>query len=281
MTGAQGVQITHRGRVIRLKWHRLRWQAGDAAFDPARLAQGLALGAAMEIDLRARADDGFAVLHDAELEGETTGQGPVAAVTGADLARLRLLHLPRAPLTSEELAGLMGAAHPAALLQFDMKNTRAEVSPAQIAHLARAFAPHAGHIILSGGSEALIADLALAIPGVAKGYDPTDDLVALAPNLDAMAARLMACLRHPVKPDMVYLNWELLLETAARGLDMVAMARADGVKVDAWTHAMTDPQAGFSDAEWARFQALLDLGPDQITTDAPQATEAAWAAQLG
>ena len=95
-----------------------------------------------------------------------------------------------------------------------------------------------------------------------------------------MEARLTACLRHAVKPDMVYLNWELLLVTAERGLDLVALARAEGVAVDAWTHAMADPEAGFSDREWAQFQALLALSPDQITTDAPLATEAAWAARV-
>ena len=56
---------------------------------------------------------------------------------------------------------------------------------------------------------------------------------------------------------------------------MVALAHAEGVAVDAWTHAMVNPEAGFSDVEWAQFSALLKLKPDQITTDSPLATEAA------
>lgn len=280
MAAGQGLGLQAGDRAIRLKWHRLRRRPGDAPFDPARLAEGLALGASMEIDLQVRKDDGFAVLHDADLSGETTGRGLVRWATGDDLGRLRLRHLPRAPLASEELAGLMGACHPDALLQFDMKNDRAEVSPGQVAALARDFAPHAGHIIVSGACERLIADLAQALPGLRKGYDPTDDLLALAPDLAAIEARLLACLRHSVKPDMVYLNWQMLLDLAARGLDLVAMAHAEGVLVDAWTHAMADPEDGFSGVEWAQFQALVALGPDQITTDAPQATEAAWGQRL-
>ncbi len=270
---SDGLQILT-PQPIRLKWHRLRRHATDGEFDPQNLALGLALGASMEIDLQARGDDGFAVLHDADLSGETDGSGPVARCTAETLAGLRLAS-GRAPLTSEALAGLLGAAHPAALLQFDMKNQRSEVSDTHIAHLAALFAPHAASLIVSGGSEALIADLAAAIPGLRKGYDPTDEMLA-AGTLSAMEARLLASLRHPVKPDMVYLNWEMLVGAAALGLDMVALAHADGVTVDAWTHEMADPAAGFSPDEAARFQALIALAPDQITTDSPLATEAAF-----
>jgi glycerophosphoryl diester phosphodiesterase len=233
----------------------------------------------MEIDLQVRADGGFAVLHDDDLSGETTGHGPVAQATAQDLGGLRLLRLGRAPMTSEELAGMLGQAHPAAVLQFDMKNGLAEVGPAGIAHLATHVADKAAGLIVSGASEPLIAALAQAIPGLRKGYDPTDELIALEAAA-AVERRLLACLPHPVKPDMVYLQWEFLLWMAGKGLDMVALAQAEGVAVDAWTHAMADPGAGFSGAEWDRFAALLALGPDQITTDAPLATEQAFLARI-
>jgi glycerophosphoryl diester phosphodiesterase len=60
------------------------------------------------------------------------------------------------------------------------------------------------------------------------------------------------------------------------GLDMIALAHDEGVTVDAWTHAMAEPDAGFSDAEWVEFSDLVALKPDQITTDSPLATEAAF-----
>lgn len=89
---------------------------------------------------------------------------------------------------------------------------------------------------------------------------------------------LTAELRGATAPDTCYLSWELVLEAQARGLDLVALCHAEGVKVDAWTFTIADP-AGFSDAEWGQFSALMALGPDQITTDEAIATEAAWIAR--
>jgi hypothetical protein len=86
-------------------------------------------------------------------------------------------------------------------------------------------------------------------------------------------------LRDAVRPDMVYLQWEMVVEAARQGLDMVALSHAEGVSVDAWTHKMAAPTQGFSAAEWVEFAALMALRPDQITTDEPVATEAAWAAR--
>ena len=65
---------------VRLKWHRLRRHPQEAEFDPANLARGLKLGASMEIDLQ-RAAEGFVVLHDTDLSGETLGAGPVAGAS--------------------------------------------------------------------------------------------------------------------------------------------------------------------------------------------------------
>lgn len=276
---AEGLSFTWNNRPIRLKWHRLRRHVTESEFDPAHLALGLALGASMEVDLQALADGSFAVLHDADLSGETDGFGPVAQATAEQLATLRIKGQDRAPLTSDRMASLARTAHPEALLQLDMKNTREDVSAAHIAHFAHHFAPLAPNLIASGASDALIAALAAAVPGMKCGYDPTDAL-AEEPSLPRMEQRLLACLRQDPKPDMVYLNWEILIATAASGLDMVALAHAEGVAVDAWTHALQDPLAGFSDAEWHRFVCLLDLAPDQITTDSPVATEIAVRARL-
>ena len=272
----EGLALHVDGWPIRLKWHRLRRRLSDPEFGVDVLAEGFRLGASMEIDLQVRADGGFALLHDDDLDRETTGHGPVRGQTGAELTKLSLRGQGRPPILTEDLASMIHAAHPEALLQFDMKNDVVQVGAAGIAHLAAHFSPVSDALIVSGGSEPLIAALAKAMPGLKKGLDPTDDLLALWPQgLAVVSARLMATLRHPMRPEMVYLNWEMLLDAAARDLDMVALAHAEGVAVDAWTHAMVNPEAGFSDVEWAQFSALLKLKPDQITTDSPLATEAA------
>lgn len=280
MTQGAGLQIDVNGRVTRLKWHRLRRSLADPEFGAAVMAQGFRLGATMELDLQVRGDGGFVVLHDETLDRETTGTGPVSTLTGAEIAALRYRSQDRAPILSEDLAALLGAAHPAALLQFDMKNTAGQVGPRGLDHFAALFSDRCGAIIVSGGSIPLIRALAQRMPDLKRGYDPTDDLLALWPDgLAAMERHLQAVLRDEVKPDMVYLQWEMVVRAARRGLDMVALAHAEGVQVDAWTHRLTNPALGFTDAEWAAFSALLALHPDQITTDEPVATQAAFLAR--
>jgi glycerophosphoryl diester phosphodiesterase len=273
----EGLSITPDGWPIRLKWHRLRRRLSDPEFGAEVLAEGFRLGASMEIDLQVRADGGFVVLHDDDLDRETTGTGPVRRHSGADLGRLSLRAQNRPPILSEELAGMIRDAHPGALLQFDMKNDLTEVGAAGVAHLAALFGNVSDTLIVSGASEPLIAALAGAMPGLKKGLDPTDELLALwsAEGLAGVEKRLRQCCRHPLDIDMVYLSWEMLVEAAALGLDMVALAHAEGVAVDAWTHEMASPETGFTDSEWTRFSALTRLKPDQITTDSPIATEAA------
>jgi glycerophosphoryl diester phosphodiesterase len=272
-----GLQITRAGHVTRLKWHRLRTSLTDPEFGAAVMATGFRLGASMELDLQVRADGGFVVLHDETLDRETTGTGPVLAQSAAQLAALRYRTQNCAPILSEDLAGMLGEAHPDALLQFDMKNTLEQVGPQGIDHFAALFAGHP-QIIVSGGDLPLIRALADRIPGLKRGYDPTDDLLDLLPKTGFAGAgrHLAQVLRDRVKPDMIYLQWEMLLSAAQMGLDMIAMAHAEGVLVDAWTHAMATPSQGFSDAEWTAFSDLVALKPDQITTDSPLATEAAF-----
>ena len=282
MTQAAGLQIDVHGHTTRLKWHRLRRSMADPEFGAAVMAEGFRLGASMELDLQVRGDGGFVVLHDDTLDRETTGTGSVAALTGAQIAALSYRTQDCAPILSEDLAGMLASAHPAALLQFDMKNSIADLGQNSLDHFADHFADRCSAVIISGGSIPLIRALAERIPALKRGYDPTDDLLDLwgQSGLPAVERHLLTVLRDEVKPNMIYLQWEMVLEAAAKGLDMVALAHAEGVQVDAWTHRMEHPAQGFSDAEWSRFAALLALQPDQITTDEPVATETAYIARV-
>ena len=282
MTG-NGTDLYHDGHRTRLKWHRLRRSMADPEFGAAVLAEGFRMGASMELDLQVRADGGFVVLHDARLERETLGHGPVGMLTGPELAAIRYRTQDRALILSEELAGMVSVAHPDTVLQFDMKNDLAEVGPRGVAHLADLFGDKLGAIIVSGGSLPLISALGERMPDLKRGIDPTDRLLDLWPSvgLAGVEACLLEDLRGGTEPDMVYLQWEMMLAAARQGLDMVALAHAEGVQVDAWTHKMSAPQAGFSDDEWREIAALMTLRPDQITTDDSVATEAAWLKRMG
>ncbi|ANK95107.1 glycerophosphoryl diester phosphodiesterase protein (plasmid) [Rhizobium sp. N6212] len=282
LADSQGLEISHEGHRTRLKWHRLRKRFADPLFSAEVMAEGFAAGASMELDLRVRADGGFVVLHDSELEGETTGRGPIAAKNVADLRDVRMKDGARPLILSEDLADMMQATHPAALLQFDMKDDYDAVGARGIEHLARHFRDIAASVIISGGSLDLIVAVKEKLPHLLRGIDPTEKLYDIRESSGWSAAEmeLRADLRGPTEPDTIYLHWHLILDAAKDGLDLIGLCRDEGKRVDAWTFTLKDPVAGFNDAEWRSFSTLMALKPDQITTDEAPATERAWARRV-
>lgn len=276
-----GLAIERAEHVTRLKWHRLRRSRSDPEFGAAVLAEGFALGASMELDLQVRADGGFAVLHDASLDRESSGRGSVRDKTAADLSAVVYRESNAPLLLTEQLSGMLQVAHPDALLQFDMKNDLDEVGAAGVDHLASLFGENSSHLIVSGGSTELIVAIASRMPGIRRGIDPTDRLVELwrAHDLAAVETALREEARGPAEPDTIYLAWELLLKAYDAGLDLVGLCHAEDVEVDAWTYTLAHPSTGFSAGEWHEFSTLVTLRPDQITTDEAVATEAAWLAR--
>ncbi|WP_205930490.1 glycerophosphodiester phosphodiesterase [Rhizobium leguminosarum] len=275
---AQGLEISHEGHRTRLKWHRLRKRFSDPLFSAEVMAEGFAAGASMELDLRVRADGGFVVLHDKELEGETTGHGPVAEKSVSDLNDIRMQERDRPLILSEDLAAMMQSTHPAALLQFDMKDDYEAIGASGVAHLATHFRDIAASVIVSGDSLDLIVAVKEKLPHLLRGIDPTNKLydIRMANGWKAVETELRADLSGPTEPDTIYLHWPLILDAANAGLDMIALCQDEGKRVDAWTFTLKDPEAGFSEGEWRSFSALMALKPDQITTDEAPATERAW-----
>lgn len=278
MRKADGLEISHEGATTRLKWHRLRSRPGDPLFSPQVMARGFLVGASMELDLRVRADGGFAVLHDELLQGETTGHGPVHESLRANLAPLKMLDGDGGVMSSEELAGLIAKANPRALLQFDMKDDFKLIGAKGIDHLRDHFSGALDRIIVSAHDLDLIAALKKVMPDLRRGIDPTDKLAEIGPQRgwSAVERELVADLQGPTEPNTIYLEWHLLLAAARAGLDLIALCHMHDKLVDAWTFNLKDPEQGFTDQEWAEFSALMALKPDQITTDLAPATELAW-----
>ena len=277
-----GLAITTDKSQARLKWHRLRQRVSDPEFGAAVMAKGFRLGASIALDLRVRADGGFAVLHDDTLERETDGHGPVRFWTAQTLAALSYNADPRPLMLSEDLAALMPSAHPEALLQFDMKDDLAAIGPRGIDHLTEHFAASGSPLIFSGACLDLIAAIAQRLPNAKRGIDPTDRIVALLEtgHLADVEPALITEIQGKTAPDTVYLSWELLLHTRPLGLDLVALCHAEGVKVDAWTFTPHDAGNGLRATEWMDFRALVALQPDQITTDDAIAMATTWAARM-
>ena len=273
-----GLEILHEGHRTLLKWHRLRKRFADPLFSAEVMAEGFAAGASMELDLRVRADGGFVVLHDEELEGETSGHGLIAEKSKDDLRGVLMQEGNRPLILSEDLAAMMQSTHPAALLQFDMKDDYEAIGAKGIEHLAAHFRDIAASVIVSGGSLDLIVAVKEKLPHLLRGIDPTDKLndIRKANSWKAVEAELRADLSGPTEPDTIYLHWPLILDAANAGLDLIALCHDAGKRVDAWTFTLKDPEAGFSEAEWRGFSALMALKPDQVTTDEAPATERAW-----
>ncbi len=274
----QGLEIVRGGNATRLKWHCLRRQTRDPLFSAEVMQAGFALGASMELDLRVRADGGFVVLHDPDLEGETTGSGLIAEKSADDLRAVRMKGDSRRLIFSENLAAMLQSAHPEALLQFDMKDDYDCIGEKGIAHLAVHFQNIAASVIVSGASLDLIVAVKEKLPQLKRGIDPTNKLVEIYRNqgLKAVETDLLADMRGPTEPDTIYLHWPLILRAAKEGLDLIALCRSEDKLVDAWTFTLKDPRNGFSDGEWRDFSVLLAMKPWQITTDEAPATERAW-----
>jgi len=255
--------LAHGGRTVRLKWHMLRQTPDDPPFARANLCVGLAAGASLEVDLRRLACGRFVCLHDAELEGETTGRGPVAAIDAEAIAGLEMRDAAgERPLLLDELADAVraGPCAPGALVQLDLKDT--DVDGASCAMLAATLNGIAGRFILSGCDWDAVKRLGGGVAGLALGYDPYDDAG------DDPAEALRAIRERAPEADTIYLHRELVRATHERGDPLVARLRAQGHRVDCWTIDHGQPEA-IDD-----LRAALAEGCDQITTN----SAAAWAA---
>lgn len=268
---ADPLRIQHAGRSSVLKWHRARRRADDPAFTIARILQGLRAGASVEIDINPLACGDFAVIHDATLDRETTGTGPVAEIEGAAFERLHrrkengaLTNEPA--LTLSALARALGhAAGHGALLQLDLKCGDADLTLAHAERLAASLSPMAGDVILSGGDAGAVLRLTAAVPRLLQGFDPChdDSVVNLARtgDFDAFVAAALAA-----APDsaMIYLDLRLPLLAAGQGADLIAPFHRAGKRVDCYTLPATTPDIA------AIARQLVSLGADQITTDDPE-----------
>jgi glycerophosphoryl diester phosphodiesterase len=271
---AHDVAIETGGHRVRLKWHRLKRHRDDLNFTPRRLREGMAAGAAVEVDLRLHADHSFVCLHDDTLDRETTGRGPVAAASADALRALRLRDeagqpSDQPPILLEELAELARHGRGVGLVQLDLKETDAVLTGMVACNFRRTLASVAERFILSGNDWAAVCRLADKVPGMRRGFDPCSD-----DSLDHLHAaedfrRFAAdALARASDADMIYLDYRIVLAAEDAGVDLVAPFHDAGKAVDAWTL-----NTGHARAVEA-LHRLVALQVDQITTDEPGALHA-------
>jgi len=271
--------IDRDGHRTWLKWHRARRKATDPVFTTTRILEGMRLGASVEVDLVIHADHGCAVLHNFELEKETTGRGLVRGTSAEVLRGLYLRDnggavLPDKVLLLEDLCALLveQPAQQGALLQLDFKEDLAALDDRTIANFANSVGPVADAFILSGGDIGAIRTLSSAVPALKTGYDPCygDSLARLQASGD-FASFIGEALTAAPQADMIYLAYEIVLSAQDAGFDIVGPIHAVGKRVDAWTIRQVTP------ASLEQVERLLALKVDQITTDDPEGLHAALA----
>lgn len=273
------IAVERNGHRTWLKWHRGRRRAGDPAFTGARILEGMAMGASVEVDLVIHADHGCAILHDLSLERETTGTGLVRQTSAAALRALHLRGddgavLPDRVMLLEDLCALL-VAHPPhkdALLQLDFKEDLAALDPETVANFGTSIKPIAPHVMLSGAALDAISLLTQTTQMLRHGYDPCYGEPLRRLQADKNYPRFITEALHAApEADFIYLHHEIVLAADRAGFDMIGAVHEAGRKVDAWTIQSVDFQS------LSKVERLLALKADQITTDDPEGLAAALA----
>ncbi len=266
------------GRRVLLKWHRGRQRLSDPSFPVAALARGLAAGASVEIDLQPLSDGGFAVIHDPDLDRETTGHGPVCAIGSAGFQALHRRDnagapLPERALTLASLSTCIGpSTAPGAVLQLDLQCRDHDLSPAHVGGIGASLGALFGNVILSGEDAAAVQRLAAATPGLTVGYDPCAEhgQIGLARAGD-WPLFVDETLRAVPQASTIYLALDLPILADEQGFDLIGAFHGRGKTVDCFTLVGDEPDA------LSILEHLARLGADQITTDDPEGLLRMWA----
>lgn len=257
----------------------------------------------IEVDVTALADEDYLLVHDAVLESETTGSGPVAHCTARQARDLRCKVNGtatdfRVPTLGQVVA--LFEEHPARTrLQLDFKNVVPFTDKEPLLRLARLIEPLGERVIVSSEADWQLRRLRKLAPWLELGFDihfyigwpdtarPRDpaelprqmgaygyyDDHPLASRRVWVAAEYLAdrcAALTTVLPDAstLYINHHFLAQSLDDGFNWAAALHAVGMKCDAWTLDCGDPVAE------ANARRLLAAGVDQFTTNTPLALRA-------
>lgn len=294
MSVAPRGHLVYKGRKVLLKYHRLL--SGVHPHPPnsvAALGRVLTDGAeVVEFDVRLTRDEKFVLMHDATLERETTGRGPLRQVTGAQFKTLRLRDSNEPTAMLAEVVGILRDVVRPVKVQVDLKEA-APISHEVANLLLRVIAPMRENpdvsVVVGCMGDWNLRLLRRLDPGLAVGLDfgwhldaPVDDLVRLPMRINAygylddhplgyrrvLSARAYLEDRMDVLLNLVpdasefYVRKEFLLQALADGVNPIAFIhdRKPGALVDVWTLYAHDPNLE------RELLAVLEAGADQISS---------------
>lgn len=255
------VEVRTQQGAIRLKWHKLRRRLEDAPFDRRNLAVGLTAGASLEVDLQPLACGRFVCLHDADLESETNGAGPVAALDAEAIQRLRMRTGGASPLLLDELVALVrsGPIHPAARVQLDLQPTATPIDRARRAGFEASLGGFGAPFLLSGYDWDAVSRLGGGVAGLTLGYDPSR---AVADGADDVVSLVQQ--RAP-GAQALYLHYRIVHRSLQRGDAMIRRLADLGYRIDCWTLDQGRTEAT------SHLLAAIATGCHEVTTNTPTA----------
>ncbi len=256
--------------IPRLKWHQLRRRSDDPVFLRENLAAGLRAGAALEVDVVLTADGHAVCLHDLSLDNETTGTGPVAEASRAEIERLQQRGyngkpLPSPPLFFDEVVDAARRLGPAApgIIQLDIKEPPGRLVGYSLDRLIATLDDLVPAFTVGGHDWETIERLVEAAPGLRAGFDPQGLYGERMPT-DAAAFRSLATetLTQAPTAAIYYLEADLVMAGLVEGVNLIELVSAKGAEVDAWTIDLDRASL---------LPRLIAAGCHQITTNDPLA----------
>jgi glycerophosphoryl diester phosphodiesterase len=261
----------------------------------------LEAGAAfIEIDVNALARDDYLLVHDDELESETSGQGAVIASTPATIRKLYIkVHGTVTPYPAALLSDVVAQflSHKAqTILQLDFKNVRPLASDEPLERLVKLVEPLGSRVIVSSGADWQLRRLRKLAPRLNLGFDVMwnitwqpaneerdprdfpkrvgaygyydDSILATEkhwPVADYLRDRCESMLGLVPDTSVFYLEHNLIAQSLRDGFNWAEVLHAHGIKLDAWTMDVNNPAA----VENA--PRLLEAGVDLFTSNTPKA----------
>lgn len=253
----------------------------------------------IEVDITALADLDYLLVHDDQLEAETTGRGLVGNCSSKVARDLQFVvdgqpTQTHVPLLSDVVALIMSrAGH--TRLQLDFKNMIPFADDEPLRRLLRLIEPLGERVIVSSGADWQLRKLRDMAAWLDLGFDvhfyidwqaadtPRDprqfpktlgaygywDDHALAsqriwPAADYLRDRCGALIGLVPHASTFYIEHTLLAQSLDDGFNWADMLHNAGIRLDAWTMDVTNPIA------LRNTPRLLEAGVDQFTTNTPQ-----------
>jgi glycerophosphoryl diester phosphodiesterase len=250
----------------------------------------------IEVDATALADSDYLLVHDADLESETTGTGAVAGCSAEHAADLFIKHqgvattsrVPRLSQVVEIMARRGGASR----LQVDFKDVTPFPSDEPLRRLARILKPLGVRALVSTTADWQLRRLRSVAPLLELGFDihfyldlrpegstePSPPQIRGAygyyddhpiarhhfwPTADYLADRCAAFVGLVPGATTFYINHHFLVRSLDDGFNWASDLHRAGIKVDAWTLDADNPVAV------TNARRLLAAGVDQFTTNTP------------